>query len=115
MARRRVTTRTVTRYRRSFRSRGNGGGRKVSLAVIGGMIPGIAFAAEPVQSGRTWDETWQRLIAAYTGYSYGEKRWSAFYLGKGLFPMLGGMFAHGLANYVGLNRAIARFRLPVEI
>lgn len=116
MASRAVAIRTRTRYvSRPARRRSASRSGKIPLGPILGLVPGVAWAAEPVQQGRTWDETWQRLVAGYTGYSYGEKRWSSFYLTKGLFPLMGGFLAHMIADKVGINRAIARFKLPVEI
>lgn len=119
-----MANRAVAIRRRSTRRRSSSGrrtklfnfsGNKIPLSIIAGLAPGVMWASEPVRQGRTWDETWQRFIAAYTGYSYGEKAWSMFYLSKGLFPLFGAMLAHGLANWVGLNGIIRRFNIPVEI
>jgi len=111
-----VVIRQANTVRRRYQSRRSfGGGRKASLGVIAGLVPAAVWVSEPVRQGRTWDEAMQRAVAAYTGYSYGEKQWSMFYLGKGLFPLLGGMLIHSLANSSGINRMIARFKLPVEI
>jgi len=116
-----LASKAVVRYRNRFvsrrrsGSRSRGSSRKISLGVIAGIVPGVSWSLQPVQEGRTWDETFQRLIAAYTGYSYGEKKWSSFYLMKGVAPLAGGFLAHYIADAVGINRMISRFHLPVEI
>lgn len=112
-----MATRSVVRYRtRTVRSRSRsrigGSSRKIPLAVVAGLVPALQFAAEPAFDTGT---RFNRLIAAFIGYSPGEHKWTSYYLPRGLYPLLGGVLLHSLANGFGVNRAIARWKLPVEI
>jgi hypothetical protein len=110
-----VRTRYVSRPRRSYsRRRGVFGGKKIPVAVIAGAAPGVAWAIDSASQGN-WQGAGERLLAAYTGYEWGYKKFTPFYLNKGLYPLIGGFVIHAAANYFGLNRMIAKFNLPVEI
>lgn len=115
-----MATRTVTKYRTRTvykrRSRGrSGGGYKISAGLILGLVPGVAWSFEPTMAGRPLNESLWRLISAYTGYNPGEPAWRMQYLARGLWPLVGGLLAHYLADAFGVNRAISRLHLPVEI
>lgn len=103
-------TKAVTKYRR----RSNGGERKIPMAIVAGMIPGISWGLESVQAGN-WQGAGERLMLAYTGIRPSPFTFTTGYLGKGLYPLLFGMLAHALATRFGLNRMIGKFGLPIEI
>lgn len=86
------------------RHRSNGNGKKVSLAMVLGLVPAVTFAmsAPNITSGL------QYIVWSYTGYSMWEKRWSTAALYHGLYPLLGGMFVHFLANAFGVNKMISK-------
>ncbi len=50
-----------------------------------------------------------------SAWQWGQKKFTWTYLNKGLYPVLAGMVAHGLATRFGVNRFIAKMNLPVEI
>jgi len=111
-------TRTVTRYRAAPRrrssKRGFGGGRKISIAMVAGLIPGITWAAYPATAGN-WQHAGERAIAAYTGYYLPEKRFRIEFLNYGLWPLLGGLVVSKAADMLGLNKLVASLKLPVKI
>ena len=49
----------------------------------------------------------------YTGYSLETGKWSMANLSFGLFPLLLGMFAHKVANRLGVNRALSSAGIPI--
>lgn len=103
-----MATKKITRRRN-----GNGGnGRKIPLAVILGLVPGITWAASAPEGIR---QGMERAIMAYTGFVPYARRWDFNVLQYGLIPLMGGFFIHFLAGAVGLNKLIGRFKLPVEI
>lgn len=107
-----AVTSTKTRKRRSH-SRGFSS-KKISLAVVAGLIPATGWALDAGRQGN-WQGAGERLLAAFTGYEWGAKRFTFMYLNYGLWPLLAGCVAHGLAARFGLNRMISRWGLPVEI
>ena len=54
-----------------------------------------------------------KLSKWYTGYSLETGRWSAANLSFGLFPLVLGMFAHKVANRLGVNRALGSAGIPI--
>jgi len=123
MARRRRTTSravvvrnvAVSRSRSYSRSRGGVfGGRKIPVAVLAGFIPATAWAIDAGRQGN-WGAAGERLLASFTGYEWGQKKFTFMYLNKGLYPVLAGMVLHGVANYLGINRYLGKLRLPVEV
>lgn len=101
---------TVVRRRRS----GNGGGRKVSLAILAGLVPAVSWSAESASQGNFVGAV-ERLSLSFFGirpYPFG---FSTGYLSKGLFPLTLGVIAHAAAKRFGINRMIGTLRLPVEI
>jgi len=105
-------TRTVTRRRSGGRR--FMGGRKIPLAVVAGFLPAAAWAIDAGRQGN-WQAGGERLLAAFTGYEWGQKKFTFMYLNKGLYPVIAGLVLHGIANYFGVNRMVGRLGLPVEI
>lgn len=87
--------------------------RKIPLAVIAGLAPGIVWSMSAGFQGN-WTGAFQRLVAAYTGYETAYNKMTPHYLNYGLLPLLAGAFIHVLANWIGLNRTIGR-ALPITI
>lgn len=104
-----VRTRYVSRPR--SRRSGNGGGRKVPLAVVLGMVPGVTFALSAPDNTQKLD----RFVSSYTGYFPSNGQFNKAMLSFGLYPLIVGFMAHGLAGAFGINRWVAKMRLPVEI
>lgn len=96
--------------------RGFGGGKKISLAVIAGLVPGIRYAAEAAQAGN-WQGAGERVMLSYVGLKLNPFTFTTGYLGQGLYPLAMGFIAHAMATRFGLNRLLTRIvgRLPVEI
>src|SRR3972149_8309123 len=113
MATKAVATRSRTVFVRAPKRRrnGNGGGRfgskKIPLAIIAGLVPGVSFAVNNPE--RSFRQGMERIIWTYTGFvPWDRMRWDSGGLVFGLYPLLGGGFAHWLANLHGLNRAVAK-------
>lgn len=94
----------------------------IPLAVVAGFLPGIsdAFFAHRKFNDGSGDSVVDVLVGDYTGiqtagarakYAQG-KSWSTWRLGYGLYPLLGGLALHTLASKLGINRLLARARIP---
>lgn len=92
------------------RSRRNG--FTIPLAVIGGIVPTAAFAAEGLSVGGPMEAA-KRASMRLTGYNPWEKRWYLSEFAAGWLPILAGVVAHKLANKTGINRAIASAGIPL--
>lgn len=98
-------TRTVTRYVTKKKRRR--AGSKISIAIVAGLIPGMAFSLSPGIKNGDWNATAVRMASAYTGYNSEAKKWAWYYMKDGALPLLLGVMAHKIAGRIGLNRAIA--------
>ncbi len=87
------------------------GGSTIPLAVVAGFAPGLLWAFDSVKQGN-WEGGLQRLEAAYVAYDPWGNHFSTQYLWKGLYPAILGFVIHGAASKFGINRAIARARIP---
>jgi len=105
---------TKTKAIRRRRSGSRSSGMKIPLGIVAGFIPGIAWAGEAVQAGN-WNGALERVSLAYTGIRPNPFTITSGYLGKGLYPVMFGFLAHTLANRFGVNKAIGKLGLPVEI
>lgn len=110
-------TRVVYRTRKVRSSRRNGVGKmKVPLAVVAGLMPGVAN----VWAHRNDDPSKLQGMAAaasrvFLGYAstnkYGYNDTIGFHpylLSYGTGPLLAGFAVHWIANKVGINRALSR-------
>jgi len=52
-------------------------------------------------------------LAMTTGYDSANQKWDLSLLLKGMGPVVLGLFAHKMANRLGINRMIARTGIPV--
>lgn len=107
-------------YRSVFR---RGGGRrskgKVSLAVVAGFLP-LAIdgysAMTKGWSGYTGLEALAgQLVYSTTGWNNSQNRWEMRGIIRGLGPVLCGALVHKAASMFGINRQIAKLRLPISI
>lgn len=111
MARRATSTRAVV-IRERERPRRRGVRRflpkKIPLAVIAGLMPGITFAFDnPEHDSRQFFE---RLGWEYFGFVSWEAmpRFDTGGFRYGLYPLLASVGVHWLANVTGINRALSR-------
>lgn len=84
-------------------------GFTLPLAIVGGFMP-MAVGAYNRRS--TPGEIPKYLLASLTGY-YPGVGWNAANMKDGALPLLAGMLAHKLAGRLGINRLLARARVPV--
>ncbi len=57
-----------------------------------------------------------KVVAGLTGYSpIVNQDWDMSRMGKGLGLVLLGMGIHKVANWVGINRILARYKLPIRL
>lgn len=103
----------MAKRRVSYRRRSGFNTRKIPLAVIAGLAPGIIWSMSAGFQGN-WVGAFQRLVACYTGYETAYNKMTPMYLNYGLLPLLAGGFVHVMANWIGVNRSIGRM-LPVTI
>lgn len=90
------------------------GGIKIPLAIVASLAPATGWALDAGMQGN-WGGAGERLIAAFTGYEWGQKRFTWIYLNKGLYPLIAGFLLHGAADWIGLNRIMSKLKLPIEI
>ena len=81
------------------------------MAVVAGLVPGITFALGAPDNTQKMD----RLVSSYTGFFPSTGQFNRNMLSYGLYPLLFGFAVHGLAGAFGLNRFVAKMRLPIEI
>ena len=56
---------------------------------------------------------WNVTMAHYTGYNASAGKWDWGYTRWGIRPILYGYLIHWVASAVGVNRALARARIPI--
>jgi len=83
----------------------------IPLAIVGGIVPGLAYTYSGWQSGGFTGAT-NNLSGAYTGYNPTTRTWNIASMRWGTFPLLGGIFVHKIAAALGVNRAIAKSGIP---
>lgn len=95
--------------KRSYRRKPN-----ISVAVVGGLVPGVIDAwnngrAYGIQSGM------DKLLQNYTGFSTkeGQKTFDGARLLKGLVPAFAGVAVHKIAARLGVNRMLASMKIPL--
>jgi hypothetical protein len=96
--------------RKAKRSRRHG--FTIPLAVIGGLVPTAAFAAEGLKVGGPVEAA-KRASMRLTGWNPWVGQWYFSEFAAGWLPILAGVVAHKLANNTGINRAIASAGIPV--
>jgi len=86
--------------------------QKISLAVIGGAIGGLA---DPIQSalGGDYQLALRQLAYRYTGYDIQTKQWNLEGLKMGVLPLVVGAAISKGASMLGLNRYFKK--LPFKI
>ena len=82
----------------------------VSLAVVAGMVPALGAVWADAKRG-AWSNMGNTAVSIMTGYTDGKFIWSK--LKFGLLPMVGGFVAHKIATKIGLNRLIAKSKIPL--
>lgn len=123
-SRSRAVTRYVTRYRSRNPGRKRSWGawkkKKVSLAIIGSLMPPIASAQVAFNANPTRPLFERMRIAfyqwfsCYTGYNINMGGWFTPALRQGLVPLALAMGLHYGANRFGVNRLLKRVPL-IEI
>jgi len=101
-------------YTKRRSSNGFGRSRKLPVAVIAGLVPGFSWSLEAIQAGN-WQGAGERLMLAYAGIKPSPFSFTTGYLGKGLYPLMFGYLVHTLATRFGVNRALGKLGLPVEV
>jgi hypothetical protein len=117
MAKSRAIIRYRSRPRKHHRAK-----MTIPLAIVAGFAPGII---DTIKNGMKYgwvqgsDSGLTTLLGDYTGVQtydaqrvYNQGAWSTWRLKYGLYPMLGGFAAHWLASKFGINRMLARSRIP---
>lgn len=82
------------------------------LAIVGGFVPLAMFAYDGFQTGGITNAA-GRVAQRLTGWDYSHNTFVYSELAKGWFPILGGIFAHTVAQRLGINRALAKAGVPL--
>ena len=107
------------RFRRKFHRRAK---KTIAIAPVLGTAASIAFlprrngtasAASLMMKGDFESGAWV-AIQNLTGFSRFENQWNIMNLIHGWMPILGGVFAHYLANFTGINRHFAKLPAPLN-
>jgi hypothetical protein len=101
----------ITRVRRVF-SRVSRRAKKMTfpVAVIAGLIPGVAGTMEAAKGG--WKAGGTYACSAYTGYNPILGTFSIGNMSQGLKPLAIGVVIHKVAGWLGINKAIAGAGIP---
>ena len=83
----------------------------IPLAIVAGFVPG---GRELVIAGRVnFPDHFLRVgTRIYTGFDPLTQVWRWSNMKNGTFPILGGLVVHAAANFLGVNRMIARAKIP---
>lgn len=100
----------MARARAKRRSRTQG--MTIPLAVVGGFIPTIAFAADGYRVGG-FENAARRVAQRLTGIDSTANVFIWKELMAGWGPILAGFLVHKVSNRLGINRAIARAGIPL--
>ena len=103
--------RSIVRYR-SPKRRHSRPKMTIPLAVLGGFVPTAAAAVETAKAQGPLGGL-KMVGMRMTGYNPWVGKWYASEMAAGWIPLLTGIFAHKLANRLGINRAIARAGVPL--
>jgi len=83
----------------------------MSVAVLGGLMAGLAEPATLLIAGHP-GEAMKHATYNYTGWNSWESRWQPMGMQRGLMPLLIGVGVHKIANAAGVNRMLARAKIP---
>jgi len=109
---------TLAAYRAGARSaqRPRGRARRknmtLSLAMIGGFVPTALFGLQTMKEQGP-EGGLKAVTMRLTGYNAWVGNWYFSELLRGWTPILAGMFAHKVANRLGINRALSRAGVPL--
>lgn len=83
----------------------------LSLAVVAGFAPTLAFAIEgfklPGDQGGIVEAA-HRVTMRMTGYEWKNNKWIASELAMGVGPLLLGGLVHKMANKMGINKTVRK-------
>lgn len=83
----------------------------LSLAVVAGFAPTLAFAIEgfklPGDQGGIVEAA-HRVTMRMTGYEWKNNKWYASELAMGVGPLLLGGLVHKMANKMGINKTVRK-------
>jgi len=92
--------------------------QRISLAIVVGAAPGLINTFQAFQKYGA-KEGARYATQIYTGYNPSDGSFhltgSASHTGEGLMPLVAGVVLHMVANKSGLNRQIAKMKLPFGI
>lgn len=88
----------------------------LSLAVMAGFAPTLAFAIEgfklPGDQGGIVEAA-HRVTMRMTGYEWKNNKWLASQLAMGVGPVLLGGLVHKMANRFGINRTVRKATMGI--
>jgi len=82
----------------------------IPLAVVAGFVPAAVGVWSRRSSGQAVADY---LQAGFTGITPGTGQFAIANLRSGLLPVIAGFGVHLVASRLGINRAIARARIPL--
>ena len=82
----------------------------IPLAVVAGFVPVAVGVWNRRSSGQAISDY---LQAGFTGITPGTGQFNLANLKVGLMPIAAGFIVHKIAGMIGVNRAIARARIPL--
>ena len=84
----------------------------IPLAVVAGFVPMALHTYDQYKINGV-QGAGGAIVAGITGYQYKTKNFDFGNLNYGLWPILGGLFVHKLANRLGVNRMLAGSGIPL--
>lgn len=96
---------------KTHRSRRNGG-LTIPIAVVAGMLPGVASIASKFPEGGL-PLMAQEAGRIFTGYDYKLGQWNIGWMKYGALPLVLGALAHKIiGGRLGVNRALSSAGIP---
>lgn len=82
----------------------------ISLAMVAGLAPTLAFAYDGFKAGGIEEATY-RVTGRLTGYNWKTHQWYAGELFRGVGPLVLGAIVHKVANRSGINRSVRQLTM----
>lgn len=83
----------------------------VPLMIVGGFVP-LGIRAYQGFTGNGIVGALDGISSGVTGFSIFDKKWHPEVMAECLLPVAAGFVLHGVANRLGINRALGRYRIP---
>lgn len=90
----------------------------IPVAPVLGFVKAVVFPfgsnIQKITAGN-YDDAFNDTIKGLTGYDVTTGKFDISYMSEGLLPIIVGMAVHKLGNWIGINRLLARYKIPIRL